>query len=65
MQQVKLMTVHASELSQLEQKINEMLGQEELSSYKLLDSTINQQNITKFSAEEQEFNAILTFVKEA
>ncbi|WP_251516665.1 MULTISPECIES: hypothetical protein [Staphylococcus] len=65
MQQVKLMTVNASELTQLEQKINEMLGQEELSNYKLLDSTINQQSITKFSAEEQEFNAILTFVKEA
>ncbi|WP_436853754.1 hypothetical protein [Staphylococcus caeli] len=64
MQEVKLKTLKAGSLSELETSINDYLKSDEVSNYKLLNSTVREVEERTFSANEQEFHAFLTFTKE-
>ncbi|AQM41972.1 MULTISPECIES: hypothetical protein [Staphylococcus] len=64
MQEVKLSTLKASSLKELESSINAYLKDEEVADYQLLNSTVREVEERAFSANEEEFHAILTFIKE-
>lgn len=64
MQEVKLSTLKATSLKELESSINAYLQDDDVAGYKLLNSTVREIEERTFSANEQEFNAILTFIKE-
>ncbi|MBF0813423.1 MULTISPECIES: hypothetical protein [Staphylococcus] len=64
MQEVKLSTLKATTLKELESSINAYLQDDEVAGYKLLNSTVREIEERTFSANEQEFHAILTFIKE-
>lgn len=64
MQEVKLSTLKATSLKELESSINAYLKDDEVAGYKLLNSTVREIEERTFSANEQEFHAILTFIKE-
>ncbi|ATH60265.1 MULTISPECIES: hypothetical protein [Staphylococcus] len=64
MQEIKLSTIKAHSLKELESSINAYLKDEEVSEYKLLNSTIREIEERTFSSDEEEFHAILTFIKE-
>jgi len=64
MQEVKLKTLKAESLNELEASINDYLKNDEVSNYKLLNSTVREVEERTFSANEQEFHAFLTFIKE-
>ena len=62
MQEIKLSTIKAHSLKELESSINAYLKDD--SEYKLLNSTIREIEERTFSSDEEEFHAILTFIKE-
>ncbi|WP_069995819.1 hypothetical protein [Staphylococcus caeli] len=64
MQEVKIKTLKAESLNELEASINDYLKNDEVSNYKLLNSTVREVEERTFSANEQEFHAFLTFIKE-
>ncbi|MDW3986820.1 hypothetical protein QI276_02690 [Staphylococcus saprophyticus] len=64
MQEVKLLTLKALSLDDLEKEINNYLKTDEISGYKLLNSTVREVEERTFSANEQEFHAFLTFTKD-
>ena len=64
MQEVKLSTLKASSLKELESSINAYLKDEEVADYQLLNSTVREVEERAFSSNEEEFHAILTFIKE-
>ncbi|PHK49174.1 hypothetical protein [Staphylococcus edaphicus] len=64
MEEIKLKTLKALSLNELEQEINSFLKTDEVSGYKLLNSTVREVEERTFSANEQEFHAFLTFTKE-
>ncbi|PTH53836.1 hypothetical protein BU599_12540, partial [Staphylococcus arlettae] len=60
MQQVKLKTVTAKTIEQLEEKINQVL--QEQAEFQLLNTTIREFESHKYPTTEDEFTAMLTLV---
>ncbi|MGO3049628.1 hypothetical protein CD110_05010 [Staphylococcus casei] len=63
MQEIKLSTIKASSLEELESSINAYLKDDEVAGYQLLTSTVREIEERTFSANEQAFSAFLTFIK--
>ncbi|HLR18429.1 MAG TPA: hypothetical protein VK115_00755 [Staphylococcus sp.] len=63
MDKIKLSTINAATLKDLESKINEYLETEEVAEYKLLSATVREIEERTFVSDEEEFHAVLTFVK--
>lgn len=63
MQEVKLEILEADSLKELESKINEYLKSDDVSSYKLLNSTVREFEEQRYPSTEDKFTAFLTLVK--
>ncbi|AVQ36314.1 hypothetical protein [Staphylococcus kloosii] len=63
MQEVKLEILEADSLKELEKKINEYLKSDDVSDYKLLNSTVREFEEQRYPATEEKFTAFLTLVK--
>lgn len=63
MNKIKLSTLRAASLKELESSINAFLEEDEVASYQLLNATVREVEERTYSSNEEEFNAILTFVK--
>ncbi|ALM56926.1 hypothetical protein M4L90_02960 [Staphylococcus equorum] len=63
MNKIKLSTLRAASLKELESSINAFLEEDEVAGYQLLNATVREVEERTYSSNEEEFNAILTFVK--
>ncbi|OEL08716.1 hypothetical protein [Staphylococcus equorum] len=63
MNKIKLSTLRAASLKELESSINAFLEDDEVAGYQLLNTTVREVEERTYSSNEEEFNAILTFVK--
>ncbi|MDK9862125.1 hypothetical protein [Staphylococcus equorum] len=63
MNKIKLSTLRAASLKELESSINAFLEDDEVAGYHLLNATVREVEERTYSSNEEEFNAILTFVK--
>ncbi|ANK37421.1 MULTISPECIES: hypothetical protein [Staphylococcus] len=63
MNKIKLSTLRAASLKELESSINAFLEDDEVAGYQLLNATVREVEERTYSSNEEEFNAILTFVK--
>lgn len=63
MNKIKLSTLRAASLKELESSINAFLEEYEVAGYQLLNATVREVEERTYSSNEEEFNAILTFVK--
>ncbi|PTE42100.1 hypothetical protein BUY79_06660 [Staphylococcus equorum] len=63
MNKIKLSTLRAASLKELESSINAFLEDDEVAGYQLLNATVREIEERTYSSNEEEFNAILTFVK--
>jgi hypothetical protein len=63
MQEVKLEILEADSLKELETKINEYLKSDDVSDYKLLNSTVREFEEQRYPATEEKFTTFLTLVK--
>ncbi|WP_261721577.1 hypothetical protein [Staphylococcus equorum] len=63
MNKIKLSTLRAASLKELESSINAFLEGDEVAGYQLLNATVREVEERTYSSNEEEFNAILTFVK--
>ena len=63
MNKIKLSTLRAASLKELESSINAFLEDDEVAGYQWLNATVREVEERTYSSNEEEFNAILTFVK--
>ncbi|MDG0821201.1 MAG: hypothetical protein L0L52_10405 [Staphylococcus equorum] len=63
MNKIKLSTLRAASLKELESSINAFLEDDEVAGYQLLNATVREVEERTYSSNEEEFNAILTFIK--
>ncbi|KRG10056.1 hypothetical protein [Staphylococcus sp. NAM3COL9] len=63
MNKIKLSTLSAASLKELESSINAFLEDDEVAGYQLLNATVREVEERTYSSNEEEFNAILTFIK--
>ena len=63
MNKIKLSKLRAASLKELESSINAFLEDDEVAGYQLLNATVREVEERTYSSNEEEFNAILTFVK--
>ena len=63
MNKIKLSTLRAASLKELESSINAFLEDDEVEGYQLLNATVREVEERTYSSNEEEFNAILTFIK--
>ena len=63
MNKIKLSTLRAASLKELESSINAFLEDDEVAGYQLLNATVREVEERTYSSNEEEFNAILTVVK--
>jgi len=63
MNKIKLSTLRAASLKELESSINAFLEDDEVAGYQLLNATVREVEERTYSSNEEEYNAILTFVK--